>query len=1129
MVVNRPGSKLNVLRCRCPPQKYLQCQAASKHKPAKRAKSMMNQPKMEVVDELCIFRPYFKKLTTMRKLLFYSCLLILPATILPSRGEAQKKAPDSLLGPLKWRNIGPFRGGRSVTSCGVEGNPLVYYMGTTGGGVWKTENAGWTWFNISDGSFKTGSVGAIAVAESDPNVVYVGMGEHAPRGVMSSYGDGVYKSTDAGKTWKKMGLEPTRHISAIRIHPRNPDIVYVAAQGAIYGATEDRGVYQSTDGGQTWKKVLYVDDNTGCADLSMDGNNPRILYAAMWDYRRLPWQMRSGGKGSGLYKSVDGGQTWTRMEKGLPKNMGKISIAVSGANSNKVYALIEGDTEKEEGGLFVSEDAGKSWSRISKDHRLVQRAWYYIEVFADPQNENIVYVLNAPGLRSIDGGRSWSYLSGTHGDYHQLWINPHNNKNMIISNDGGAAITFDGGAVWSTQNNQPTAQFYRVNADNLFPYHLYAGQQDNTSVMIASRNTAGANIGDKNWSYSAGGESAFIAFNPDSPRYIMGGSYQGTIEVLDWQSNERKPVMVAPIQYQSLQPRDMKYRFNWNAPIICSRYEPNTFYHGGNRLFKTSDLGRTWEVVSPDLTRHDTAHMGKSGVPYTNEGAGGENYCTLAYVLESPLEKGVIWTGSDDGVVSLTRDGGKTWANVTPAGLEECLINCIEVSPHDKATAYIATTRYKFNDLAPAIYKTTNYGKSWTRINNGIPYGAYTRTVREDDIKKDLLYAGTETGFYISYDGGGRWQQLQLNLPITPVTDLKVHKGNLLASTMGRGFWILDDLSQLRQWNPAASSRNDLVLYVPGEAYRVSGSSELDRVEKDDEEEAGQRAVLAGPNPSTGVVLYYQLPEKADTAAKLTLEILDESGKAVRQYSSKEDAGLVHFPGGPPADAVLPHKNGLNRFVWDMRYPTLPGVPTVFIEGDYRGRRVAPGNYAARLRYDTLARTVSFTLLPDPRINATAADYAEQQQWMAKTENGIKEIHESVLRVRKIRRQVDEVVELVGSRAEMKDVADSGKNISGRLLKWEEELVQNKAQSNDDVINFINKISADYIFLKGEMDANIPQITNGEKQQYEKLDADWQGLKKEVNALLDKDVAGFNALCRQKNLEKVIVPVAAVN
>ena len=587
---------------------------------------------------------------------------------------------DSTLRNLKWRNIGPFRGGRSVTSTGVVGDPLVYYMGTTGGGVWKTSDAGGTWQNISDGYFKTGSVGAVAVSESDANVVFVGMGEHAPRGVMTSYGDGVYKSTDAGKTWKKMGLDLTRQIANIRIHPANPDIVYVAAQGAINGPSQDRGVYKSTDGGINWKKILYVDEHTGCADLSMDMTNPRILYAAMWEYQRLPWQIKSGGKGSGLYKSTDAGETWTKIEKGLPKEKGKMAVGVSRSNADKVYALVEGDTQKEEGGLFVSNDAGKNWNRVSKDHRLVQRAWYYIELCADPQNENIVYVFNSPGLKSIDGGKTWSNIRGTHGDYHQLWINPNNNKNMIISNDGGAAISFNSGKIWSTQNNQPTAQFYRVNADNRFPYYVYGGQQDNSSVMIASRNLAGGNISDRDWTFAAGGESAFIAFDPDNPRYSMGGSYQGTIEVHDQETKESKGIMVAPIQYQSLQPKNMKYRFNWNAPIVNSPNDRNVFYHAGNILFKTSNKGINWEAISPDLTRHDTLKMGQSGVPYTNEGAGGENYATIAYVAESPNEKGVIWTGSDDGLVYLTRDGGKNWSNVTPKALSECLVRSGEIA-----------------------------------------------------------------------------------------------------------------------------------------------------------------------------------------------------------------------------------------------------------------------------------------------------------------------------------------------------------------------------------------------------------------------------------------------------------------
>jgi len=570
------------------------------------------------------------------------------------------------LSSVKWRSIGPFRGGRSNSGTGVVSNSAVYYMGTTGGGLWKTENSGLNWNNISDGFFKTSSVGAVAVAESDANIVYVGMGEHAVRGVMTHHGDGVYKSTDAGKTWKKMGLDATQHIARIVIDPKNPDIVFVAAQGALFSKSQERGIYKSIDGGVSWKKVLYIDDKTGCAELSMDMNNPSIIYAAMWEHGRLPWQVISGGPGSGLYKSTDGGTTWNKLENGLPKEMGKMSIAVTRSNSEKVYALIESDFSKEAGGLYVSEDAGKSWSQINNSHRLIQRAWYYIEMFPDPTNENTVYVLSAPSLKSIDGGKTFDDFADTHGDYHDLWINPNNGKNMIISDDGGSAITHDGGKSWSSQDILPTAQFYRINVDNEFPYNIYAGQQDNTSVKIASQAISAGAITERNWSYSAGGESAFLAFDPNNPRYVLGGSYQGTIEVLDTKTKSRTNIMAAPIQYLGRDAKDIKYRYNWNAPIIWSKHEANTYYHGSQILLKTSDMGKTWKEVSPDLTRNDKSKQGKPGVPYTNEAVGAENYGTLAYVIESVHEKGVIYTGSDDGLVYVTKDGGSTWKNITP-------------------------------------------------------------------------------------------------------------------------------------------------------------------------------------------------------------------------------------------------------------------------------------------------------------------------------------------------------------------------------------------------------------------------------------------------------------------------------
>lgn len=1037
----------------------------------------------------------------------------------PAATAAAPTDPSDLLKPVKWRNIGPFRGGRSVAVSGVIGNDRLYYMGTTGGGVWKTTDAGQSWFNISDGYFGTGSVGAVAVAAADPNVVWVGMGEHPPRGVMTSYGDGVYKSTDAGKTWKKMGLELTRQIAAIRIHPTNPDIVYVAAQGAINGPTKDRGIYMTTDGGVTWKQILYVDENTGCADLSMDRSNPRILYAAMWEYHRLPWEIKSGGPGSNLYKSTDGGQTWTKLTNGLPAEKGKMAIEVSLSNPNKVYALVESDTQKDQGGLFVSQDAGKSFTRVSKDHRLTQRAWYYIEIAVDPKNENVVYVFNSPGLKSIDGGQTWSNIRGTHGDYHQLWINPDNSENMIIANDGGAAVSFNGGKIWSTQNNQPTAQFYRVIADNQFPYHLYAGQQDNTSVKILSRNPGSYSIGDKDWSYTAGGESAFIAFDPNNPKYVMGGSYQGTIEVQDQESREGKGVMIAPIQYQSLQPRDMKYRFNWNAPIICSAHEPNTFYHAGNRLFKTTDLGKSWTVVSPDLTRHDTAHMGMSGIPYTNEGAGGENYATIAYVKESPQEKGVIYTGSDDGLVHLTKDNGATWTNITPAGLPECLVNSIEVSPHDKATAYIACTRYKFNDFQPMLYRTNDYGKTWTRINTGIAPTAYTRVVREDDVQKGLLYAGTETGLYISWNNGDSWTRLQLNLPVTPITDLKVHQGNLLAATMGRAFWILDDLYMLRQY-AAIEAGKALQLYGPATAIRVSGGSELDGPAHDDEDEGPS---FAGTNPSSGAVFYYYLPKGQDSA-KISLSLYNEKGELVRRYIDSADPKFVGFPGGPSPDPVLTKKAGLNRIVWDLRYPTLPGVPTVFIEGSYEGHKVPPGKYTATLQVGSEKQITTLTVLPDPRIKANPADYAEQHEYLTKIEAGVRDIHESVLKMRVAKEQIALLMKVIGKDARYADARKQAESLQTRINSWEDALVQNKAQSNDDIINFVNRLSADYIFLKGELDVNTPYVTDGQKNQLKALDASWQPLKAEYTAIVTTGLAELNATCRKLGIERVMMP-----
>ncbi|MFZ6014143.1 MAG: WD40/YVTN/BNR-like repeat-containing protein, partial [Bacteroidota bacterium] len=647
--------------------------------------------------------------------------LVISASCIAQKSKTSKPEESSFKADLykgiRWRNIGPFRGGRSNAVSGVVGDDNIYYAGYTGGGIWKTEDAGITWRNISDGQFKTGSVGDIAVCESDPNVIYAGMGEHAVRGVMTSYGDGVYKSTDGGKTWKNIGLEKTRHISDVIVHPSNPDIVYVAAQGAVHGSNVDRGIFKSVDGGTTWKKTLYVDENTGASSLSMDMTNPRILYAATWQHRRYPWKVESGGPGCSLWKSTDAGETWTKINEGLPKEMGKSGISVSRANSNRVYAIVE--AEKSKAGLYRSDDGGKKWTLLSSDQNITSRSWYYMEIVADPINADIVYVLNAPMMRSIDGGKTFQNVRVGHGDTHDLWINPGNNQNMILGDDGGGEISFNAGRSWSTLANQPTAQFYRVNVDNRFPFKVYGGQQDNTSVVIASRNNS-FGITDKDWFYGPGCESATIAFDPNQPDLLYGGCYQGLIDVLDTRTMEVKDIQSYPATNLAWEPKKMKYRYNWNAPFIASPHDPKTLYHAGNVLMKTTNGGINWEIVSPDLTRNDTTKQGLGGGPLTNEGAGGENYNTIYYVVESVHEKGVIYTGSDCGLVHITRDGGKSWQNITPANLPECLIHSIEVSPHDKATAYISASRYKFNDYSNFTYKTTDYGKTWTKIGNGI-------------------------------------------------------------------------------------------------------------------------------------------------------------------------------------------------------------------------------------------------------------------------------------------------------------------------------------------------------------------------------------------------------------------------
>ena len=1031
----------------------------------------------------------------MKKQLFF--LLVL-ATVPSVFGQVQ----EALSKAVQYRNIGPFRGGRSVAASGVVQLPMVYYMGTTGGGLWKTEDAGQHWNNVSDGFFNTGSVGAVAVSESHPDIVYVGMGEHAPRGVMTTYGDGVYKSLDGGKTWQHLGLEATQHISRIRIHPSNPDIAYVAAQGALHGPNQERGIYKTTDGGKNWVKQLFVNTLSGAAELSMDMQNPEVLYAAMWEHQRLPWQVVSGGVGSGLYKTVDGGAHWNLLENGLPEEKGKMAIAVSRANPSKVVALIESDSKQEKGGLFVSEDSGENWTRVSADHRLIQRAWYYTEVFLDPLDADTIYVMSATAYKSIDGGAHWEEMNPAHGDYHDLWIHPTNNKQMVLADDGGAAISFNGGQSWSSQNNMPTAQFYRVNADHLFPYNIYGGQQDNTSVKISSISLGNGGIGAESWEASAGGESAFLAFDPDQPEVVLGGSYLGTIDAYYPKSKSSTNIMIDPIQYLGMAASEMKYRFNWNAPIIRSVHEENTYYHGAQYLLKTQDIGQSWVVVSPDLTMNDTSKQLHGGGPYTIEAVGAENYGTLAYIVESPHEKGLLYTGSDDGLVHITKDGGLRWENITPRGLPETIINAIEVSAHAPGTVYIATTRYKFNDKTPGLYKSVNYGARWEEISAGIPEGSFTRVVREDPVVKDLLFAGTEKGVFVSYNGGEFWEPMQLNLPNVPVTDLLIKNNDLIVATQGRSFWVLDDLDLIRQATPTAL--NGLQFFTPEKAILGNWYSSMNATEP-----KGTH-VLQGVNPANGVVLYYHLPEGISDK-DISLEIRDAKDHVIRRFSGLKDPSYKAYEGAPSPAPLMGVNKGLNRFVWDMKHSSLPGIPEAYIETSYSGHRALPGVYKAILRVGEVQKQVAISLESSPLETVDENALLEWDTFMTAGEKTYREMAEMVNTLYPLQLTLEGLLghdKISGNTALKQAVTE----VLESAVTFDKDMIQRLSKAYDDVENYPNKFTASYLYVLNQTVGSLPKLNAGSVSRIAVLSKEWGLLKARGENLKNDKIPQLNKL-----------------
>jgi photosystem II stability/assembly factor-like uncharacterized protein len=997
---------------------------------------------------------------------------------------------------LQWRNVGPWRGGRAVAAAGLPAQPLTYFAGYTGGGLWRTDDAGISWRNISDGFFRTGSIGAIAVAPSDLNVLYVGTGEHPIRGQSSTYGDGVYKSTDQGRTWTHVGLAPTRQISAVRVHPANPDVVYVAAQGDRWKGTSERGIYRTTDGGKNWTLVLKGENATsGASDLSMDPSNPRILYAAFWDHQRVPWQVRSGGAGSGIWKSTDGGDTWTRLTQGLPRLMGKIGVAVSPAQPDRVYAIVEAD----EGGLYRSDDAGRTWRRTSDDRLIQTRSWYYMKVFADPQNADIVWVTNAPLLRSIDGGRTFQVVPATHGDNHGLWINPTDSRSLINVNDGGASVSLDGGRSWSSQDNQPTAQFYRVTVDDDFPYKLYSGQQDNSSVVIRSRSTEGA-IGVRDWWNGAGCESANIGVSAKNPRYVYGGCYQGIIDELDQQTGLTRDVMAWP-EMNLTEPTDKtKYRFNWTAPIVVSRHDDRVIYHGGNVLFRTTDRGTSWAPASPDLSKNDRSRQGWGGGPITNEGAGGEVYGTIFVIHEDPRDPRTVWVGTDDGLVQVTRDGGATWMNVTPPAARDGLVNEIEVSPHDPNTVYVAFRTDRLGDPAPHVFKTTDGGRTWTRLVAGLRDGEPVRVVREDPERAGLLYAGTETGVYLSYDGGVRWVPFSLNLPVVPVTDLEVRHGDLIASTEGRSFWILDDLGAVRQHAPAVMTAASH-LFAPRPAYLGQSGG------------FGQPR-NAGRNPPAGATVFFRLATAPDSAATVTLEFVDARGQLVRSYSNRTGEGPQR----------LAPRAGLNQFTWDLRRAAPTALPGIVLFGAPQGggARVLPGRYTVRLTAAGLTHTRELDVRNDPRVDIPAAVLAERDSIANLLVGRIGEIHDAVLRIRDLKTQVNGFVDRTKEAETAKAIADAGKRLVGKVDTLDPKLTT-KARNGQDIINYANGINGQYGFLLGQVEGH-PGITQGVKDRLRDLEGRWGALRAELDALENEEVPAFNRLLEAAKVPGVIVP-----
>ena len=1026
--------------------------------------------------------------------------------LLAGGAAAQQVNPDLMKG-MRWRSIGPFRGGRVIAVAGVSSQPNVFYFGGTGSSIWKTTDAGNTWTPVAD-KLSVSSIGSIAVAEADANIVYAGTGEACIRGNIS-HGDGVYKSTDAGATWTNIGLKDTRHIGRVIVHPRNPDIVFVAALGHAYGPNAERGVFRTMDGGKTWEKVLYKDEKTGAIDIAFAPTNPSILFAALWEANRTPWGASSGGPGSGLYKSSDGGATWKKLEgNGLPKGvLGRIGVSVSGADANRVYALIEA----EEGGLYRSDDGGTNWRRANEERRFRQRAWYYTHVNADPKSADTVYVMNTGLFRSTDGGRTFTGIPAPHGDNHGLWIDPQNPERMINGNDGGANISVNGGKTWTRQDTQPTAQFYHVITDNQFPYRVYGAQQDNSTVSIASRSDGGS-ITREDWYEVGGCESGYIAPHPADPNIVYAGCYGGHITRFDKRTGQEQEINAWPENPMGWSAGAMRHRWQWTAPIVASLHDPNVLYHAAEVLFKTTNGGMSWTAISPDLTRNDKSKQGDSGGPITHDNTSVEYYDVIFAVAESPLQKDLIWAGTDDGLVHITRDSGKNWTNVTPKEMAEwSLVSLIEASPFDAATAYLAIDRHELDDFKPYIYKTSDYGKTWKKIVAGIPENTFVRAVREDPKRKGLLYAGTETGAYVSFDDGANWQALQLNLPTTPVHDLAVKDGDLVAATHGRSFWILDDLTPLQQFTTEIAAA-DFHLYKPRAAYRTRGGGF-----------GGGGGGLAGQNPPGGAILYYQLKEAPKD--EVTLEILDGQGKSVRKYSSKTDPAAVGAPGegfGPPQAQRLPTEKGLNRFAWNLRYDDASRYPGMVLwSGSVQGPLALPGNYQVKLTAGGKSETAPLTIQLDPRVKTPAAELQKQFDLLMQIRGRANEVHDAINNMKDLRTQIQALRKRHEKNDKAKDLLAQADALEKKLAPIEQELYQTKAQSGQDLLNWPIQLNNKLLALAGVVESADTAPTQQSYDVFQYLTGKLDPVMAKWKEVRDKDVPALNKKAREAELPAV--------